>query len=379
MQSAAGEVLTLLRDGGPASRAELARTIGVSAAALSKVTADLTRLGAIREAQSSARDGLGRPPINLMLDREAFLMIGAHIGAGLVELVITDALLGRLAVDVFSFDRDIAIEDLVLQLCVRIEKLIADHALPRARIRGLGVGVPGGVDLDGRLNVFSAFAQWSNIPFADLLEERLALPVFVEHNAASIALAESRFGAGNGCDRALYVYLGSGIGAGIAHAGARKCRSVEIGHIVVDPDGSTCTCGGTGCLETIFSRSALLDMVGAKDRSEKGLIAAAMKTEGWGQCYAVFLSSLSTAITLLEPEIVVLGGYFGSAPDAFFEDLRRDLPRRLMPQQGATLGIMRTSYREQAGAMGAACAGLERFVFSDPFSTRHRRRPGETG
>lgn len=369
----------MLRDEGPASRAELARSIGVSAAALSKVTADLTRLGAIKEARSPVRDGLGRPPTNLILDREAFLMIGAHIGAGVVELVIVDALLGRLAADSFLFDRDIAVEELVLQLCVRIEKLIARHALPRARIRGLGVCVPGAVDRDGRLSIFSAIAQWSNVPFADLLEERLALPVLVEHNAASIALAESRFGGGKGCDRALYVYLGAGLGAGIALAGERRCRSVEIGHMVVDPEGVACSCGSIGCLETVFSARALQELAGQEGSPDSGLLGAAMQAEGWGRCYDLFLSSLATSVTLLEPDIVVLGGYFGSAPEALFEDLRRDLPARLMPQRSAELGILRTSYLELAGAMGAACAGLERFVFSDPFSTRHRRRSGEAG
>ncbi|MFV0333190.1 MAG: ROK family protein [Tropicimonas sp.] len=379
MQTAAGEVLTVLRDEGPASRAELARTIGLSAAALSKLTAELLRLDIVREAPADLHEGLGRPPINLILDREAFLMFGVHVGAGIVEIVVTDTLLGRQDTESFPFERDIAVPNLVERVASTIESMVTRARLPRARIRGIGIAVPGAVDREGRLNVFSAFAQWSNVPFADLLEERLGLPVVLEHNAASIALAETRYGAGRGQERALYVYLGAGIGAGIAysrteHPAPRRCRSVEIGHVVTDPDGAACSCGGRGCLETVFSCAALLKAAGLADIPEEGLLAAAMRAADWPERYDAFVQVLSGTVTLMEPDIVVLGGHLGAAPDALFDALRRDIPPRIMPQYRARLSLERTSFTTMASAMGAACAGLESFVYRDPFASPQGRR-----
>ena len=75
--------------------------------------------------------------------------------------------------------------------------------------------------------------------------------------------------------------------------------------------------------------------------------------------------------------MIVLGGHFGTAPDAFFKKLERDLtPRVTVPQHRAQLSVVRTSYLDEAGAVGAACAGLEQFIYGDPLLAHGRSRQG---
>ncbi len=380
MQSTAGKILTVLREQGPCSRAELARTIGLSTAAISKFTSELLEAEVVREVEVTGKPSVGRPSIDLTLKPDAYFMIGAHITVGRVEVVMTDILMQQIASAHFDIAHDIAIDVLVGRLAQTIEELISKSGLQRSRIRGIGLAVPGAVDSAGRVNLFSSFSQWSNIPFADLLESQLSLPVTLAHNAAAIALAESRYGAGRECERVLYVYMGGGIGAGITYSRARvanssRGRHVELGHIVVGSDGAQCKCGKSGCLEAVFSEGPLLALLGLDKVPESGLLDALMKTEHWEDRYENFLSTLATTAILLLPDMIVLGGHLGVAPASFYERLEKDLAKRiLVPQQRNQLHVMRTSYLSDAGAIGAACAGLEQFIFGNPQFSSSRGR-----
>nr|WP_321981256.1 ROK family protein [uncultured Cohaesibacter sp.] len=380
MQTTAGKILTVLRDQGPCSRADLARNIGLSTAAMSKFAAELLNSNIVREVDGTGKQSVGRPSIDLALNPETFLMIGAHITIGRVEIVLTDSLMKILETEHFEFDLEIDIDDLIGKLAGKIDVLVSKSGFQRSRFRGVGLTVPGAVDDDGRVNLFSVFSQWSNIAFADLLEEQLNLPVTLEHNAAAIALAESRFGAGRDKERVLYVYMGGGIGAGITYSrersnSLRRCRQVELGHIVVDPHGAHCRCGKDGCLETLFSEGPLLKFLGCSSVPKEGLIEALMQTDFWLERYEHFLQILATSSILLLPDMIVLGGHFGAAPDTFFEKLEQDLiPRVTVPQHRAQLSVVRTSYLDEAGAVGAACAGLEQFIFGDPLQAQGRSR-----
>lgn len=372
MKSTTGEVLTLLRDRGPTSRAELARVIGVSAAALTKITAELISSGKVSERAAPATTQLGRPPVNIALNSDCHFLVGAHLGAGRVELIVTDIMLNAKARHGFDFDATSTSADALIERAGReINQLIEQTGFYRRKFRGIGISVPGAVDREGRLNVYSSFANWHEIPFADRLEEVVGLPAVVEHNATAIALSEARFGVGRDSETILYVYMRAGIGAGLAHSASvsqspRHRGQVEIGHIVLDPAGAPCHCGGRGCFETVFSEAPILGALGLDRVPPEGLIAAAMRNRAiWAPLYERFVQALATTVTLLAPDLIVLGGHLGEAPDALFDDLRRDLPGRVMPQQRQNLRIERTSLGPDDGAMGAACVGLEKFIYAD--------------
>lgn len=368
MRKSGGHMLVLLRDIGPMSRAELARTIGISAPALTKLAGDCLAQGLVEEREAPAVSGLGRPPVKIAIRPQARFVIGANIGAGRVAVVLSDLMLGVRARKSFTFDFDrVTVEEVIENVCALIEQILQESALPRQTLVGIGVGVPGKVDKSGRSNVSSKFRQWAgDVPFADIIEHKLGLPVTVEHNATAMALAEAYYGAGKGYDSVLHLYLRTGLGAGLVHARNGQLTHpgpVEIGHIVVHPDGAPCVCGGRGCVETVFSERALLKALGVTSVPKQGLIAAAMEnSDVWAAAYKCFVEALATTITLLGPQLILLGGHLGEAPDAFVASLRADLPRRLMPQF-QDVELAKATLQPDAGALGAACVGLEKFVF----------------
>ncbi|KIF72613.1 ROK family transcriptional regulator, partial [Streptomyces sp. AcH 505] len=121
-----------------------------------------------------------------------------------------------------------------------------------------GVAVPGIVDAERGIAVYSANLGWQDVPLRDLLGARLGgIPVALGHDVRTGGLAEGRLGAGRGADRFLFMPLGTGIAGAIGingsiEAGAHGYAG-EIGHVVVRPDGPVCGCGQRGCLETLAS------------------------------------------------------------------------------------------------------------------------------
>lgn len=368
MRTSSGHVLALLRERGAMSRAELARTIGISSAALTKLSNVLIANGAIADEAGPAANGVGRPASMLTLVPGNSFVVGVHFGVGRVGVVITDSMLGIRARDNHLINLDASNAEDVIRLAVQAtNRLIEASGVPRGRIRGIGVGVPGRVDPSGRFSLNAFFSQnQQGFPFADLLEEQLALPVALSHNVTAMALAEALYGAGKGVRTVLNLYLRRGLGAGIVErdsVGQTRSTAVELGHLRTDPHGKACFCGGTGCLETVLSEKALLGHLGLKHVPPEGLLKAAMVDAAhWQQIYRQFLSVLATAVTLLEPDLLLLSGHLGEAPAALLEQLRYDLPTRVMPQfQGVR--IEPAVLQPDAGALGAACIGLEQFVY----------------
>src|SRR5690606_31558804 len=94
-----------------------------------------------------------------------------------------------------------------------------------------------------------------------------------------------------------------------------------------------------------------------------GLLRAAMNDKAsWARIYDQFVGVLATAVTLLEPDLLLFSGHLGEAPSALLEQLRVDLPRLVMPQF-QDIKIERAVLQPEAGALGAACIGLEQFVY----------------
>ena len=141
------------------------------------------------------------------------------------------------------------------------ERLLVAQLVEQAPrpVLGLGVGTPGIVD-DAGVGIQAPNLAWDAVPLAAILSERHGLPTSVGNDANIAAVAEGAFGDGDDAGL-LMVTIGQGVGGGIfvdGHPVAGPLRSAgEIGHVVVDPDGSACACGNRGCLETVLSAPAL--------------------------------------------------------------------------------------------------------------------------
>ncbi|MER5225754.1 ROK family protein [Streptomyces flaveus] len=229
----------------------------------------------------------------------------------------------------------------------------------------VGVAVPGIVDAERGIAVYAANLGWSDVPLRDLLGERLSgVPVALGHDVRTGGLAEGRLGAGRGADRFLFVPLGTGIAGAIGidgrvEAGAHGFAG-EIGHIVVRPGGAPCPCGQRGCLERFASASAVSTAwaeASGDPQADAADCAKAVQSGDvralavWQEAVDALADGLVTALTLLDPRTLIIGGGLAEAGETLFTPLRAAVERRVTFQKLPT--IVPAALGDTAGCLGA--------------------------
>lgn len=263
-----------------------------------------------------------------------------------------------------------------------IRRTLEDAGLTAGCLGGIGVGSPGPVDLEAGLVLHAANLNWSNVPLRAELEREFGCPVSVVNDVDAGVYAESRFGAGQGARTVLGVFPGTGIGGGCVYDGqivrGRRASCLEIGHIQVRPNGPRCGCGLTGCLETEASRLAiaaaaaqaayrgeaphLLKLAGT-DLSEirSGTLAQAIAEgdeviERIVRRAAGYLGqAIATAVTLLAPDCVVLGGgLVGAMPKLIVGEAEKSARKHVLPSFVETFSVVAAELGDNATSLGSA-------------------------
>jgi glucokinase len=229
--------------------------------------------------------------------------------------------------------------------------------------------------------------RWRNVPVGPAIAAATGLPVGMINDAKAFALAEYRLGAAAGADTALCVTVGTGIGgAVIAHGQilyGLDALAGEIGHLILQPEGPRCTCGNLGCAETLANGPAI---VGEAVRRVVQGFTTSLVTMSEGDLNAItaeFVAraaddgdpvaidvidraggwlgiTLAGAITLLAPEVVVIGGGVAPAGGRFFR-----AAEEVARSHTGVIDIARIAFRPaslgyEAGVIGAALVGRER-------------------
>ena len=227
-----------------------------------------------------------------------------------------------------------------------------------------GVAVPGIVDEERGLAAYSANLGWRDLPLRELLAHRLGVPVALGHDVRTGGLAEGRIGAGRGADRFLFVPLGTGIAGAIGiggrvEAGAHGFAG-EIGHIVVRPGGTACPCGQRGCLERYASAAAVSEAWAAASGDPEADAADCAKAvvsgdpnavRVWQDAVDALADGLVTALTLLDPRTLIIGGGLAEAGETLFTPLRDAVRHRVTFQKEPS--IVPAALGDTAGCLGA--------------------------
>ncbi|MFF5895499.1 ROK family protein [Streptomyces argenteolus] len=228
-----------------------------------------------------------------------------------------------------------------------------------------GVAVPGIVDAERGIAVYAANLGWRDVPLRALIGERLGgIPVALGHDVRTGGLAEGRIGAGRGADRFLFVPLGTGIAGAIGIAGTIEAGAHgyagEIGHVVVRPDGPDCGCGQRGCLETLASASAVSRAWAAASGDPDADAADCAKAVAsgdpaarrvWQDAVDALAAGLVTALTLLDPRTLIIGGGLAEAGETLFTPLRAAVEERVTFQK--LPHIVPAALGDTAGCLGA--------------------------
>jgi glucokinase len=225
---------------------------------------------------------------------------------------------------------------------------------------------------------------------ADLLTERYKVPAALRNDVQIAALGEATFGAGKGVADFLCVFVGTGVGGALVHNGALVSGATgtagEIGHLVIDANGRLCGCGGRGHLEAYASRTAitkallgelhrgypsLLTEMMSEPKGEEpggtairsGILARAVEqgddlvTETINEAGQYLGLGLASAINLLNPERIILGGGVVEAVELLFTVAAHRARREALPTPGRAVKLVKAGLGDNAGVVGAALLG----------------------
>ncbi|MBV1848988.1 ROK family transcriptional regulator [Catellatospora tritici] len=373
-------VLRYVRGNAPCSRAEIAAATGLNKATVSSLVADLIDRRLLRET-GLTEHRIGRPATMLMLDGSPYAAIGIEVNADYLTAVAVD-LAGT---QVLSWRRSFAgLAASPAQAATAIAAL-GRRAVNRVvkdgrRVLGLTVGVPGLVDPNGVVTLAPNLG-WRDVNLRGALTRALGdpdFPVGVDNDANLAVLAESRYGAHAGTRNLVYLTGEVGIGAGIIVDGRllRGHRGFpgEIGHITIDPSGPRCRCGRRGCLEAVAGIAAIvsrvipeatsdgeltdlqpeIDEVVRRARAADPAALHALTEVGHGLGQGV-----SILADLLDPEVIVLGGYFVPLSPWLLPAVDAELAsRRIAPDLGGPQ-VSASILDHGAAATGGAATVLD--------------------
>lgn len=381
-------VLNIIRQEGSISRAEIAHRTKLSRSAVSNIINSLLRDGLVQHSEKGESNG-GRRPIMLNFNYSAGYILGIDVGANHLLGVITDLEGNTLAENYSSFDISVGPEKGLAQIISHIQEVLTVHNVPRNRLLGIGVGVPGPLDYTtGAVIAPPIMPGWDRFPLRQLLTQEFGLPVLVENDANLGAVAEKWRGAGLGYQHLAYVKMGTGIGCGLILDGkiyrGQRGSAGEIGHITITRDGPPCKCGSYGCLESmaavpaISNRARLAIEAGRKttlsihsapptpqeiaDAAWQGDKLALELIEDAGRYIG---TALATLINLFNPGIIVLGGGVTAIGEPLLNPIRETARNRSLLVSYEETEIVIGKLGREAVALGAVMLVLQE-IFRAP-------------
>lgn len=293
-------------------------------------------------------------------------VIGIDLGGSKIALGLVspqDEILARRRIDTRS---EAGLQSVIDRISVEVAALRATLP-PDEAVGAVGVDAPGPLDhVKGELLTLVNLPGISNTPFRRALNERLSLPVALDHDAKAAALGEFHFGAGRARDSMIYIVIGTGVGAAIIYEGAllygESNSAGESGHMTVDPQGRLCHCGSRGCLEAYASGPALSrgyasktgDIISGGDitkRARSGDENALQVFNEAGRALGIAIASLAMTLNI---ETFVIGGSVAQAGDLLLHPAREALQGYSFRAVSARLIVVASELGEDGPILGAA-------------------------
>jgi predicted NBD/HSP70 family sugar kinase len=372
----AGRILQLILSNQANSRSEIGRLTGLSRTAVTARVNQLMAQGLVVEYAATESTG-GRPAGRLSFNASGGVVLAASIGRSRIQLAVASLDSSLLAVESVEVDQASGPRRCLPPVVDRLYEMLADCGHSPADLRGIGVSVPGSVDLNRGVIVNSIpLPSWDDAALAPLFRRDLDVPVLVDKDVNAMAIAEQNGPLRNVRDL-LMVKASTGIGVGIVSGGALQRGSLfaagELGHVPLrNGTGVLCRCGQTDCLEAIAGGWAMvkaLRELGRDVHHVRDVVAIALK--GDAEALGMIRDSgrhvgevLSAAVTLLNPEVVVIGGDLAGAYEPFVAGLRETVYQRSTALSTRQLRIVAAAFGERNGLVGCA-AMINQWITSE--------------
>jgi len=273
----------------------------------------------------------------------------------------------------------------------RIAKLVNDLAKKsRRKPAALGMGCPGLVDIRNGVTKFfpNLPTQWRDVPVRRILSPQVGCPVYLLNDVRTATLGELTFGHGRELRNVTMAFfaLGTGIGGGVVVDGKLRLGPLgaagELGHITVLPDGPRCGCGSQGCMEALASAPAItaegvrLMLTGlapklhALTRGDASAVTTQTMAQAAGQGdervreaivrAAEYLGiGISSVITALHPDLIVIGGGAAGIGDLIFETVRKTVRERVKMFPPDDIRIEPSLLGDKAGMLGGIALAMK--------------------
>jgi len=374
-------VFNLIVERGSISRTELAKRSGLPAATITRIAGEFLAAGLISEVSSEESSG-GRRPVLLSVNPSA----GYVVGVKLREDSMTVAICDLSCTIIHSLEETIAgvvLPHRVTEVIAEaVKRCLGEANIAIGKVLGVGVGMSGLIDSARGICRYSAILDWRDVELGPALEFKLRLPVRIDNDVNTLAVAERYFGAGRDMANFLLVTLGRGIGLGIvvggeiyrgSHGGAG-----EFGHMTVDTaaDAPLCNCGKRGCLEAIASDYGILRAASGADPGHhvEDTIGTLIERARLGDEHtqAIFRRAgealgvaIANLINLFDPTRIVISGKGLQAEQLLLEPIRATMPLHIFGAAYKNIDLVPRPMDDSNWARGAASL-LLREVFQSP-------------
>ncbi len=305
--------------------------------------------------------------------------VGVDLGGTNIRAAVFDGgmeILGRSEMPTRAHE---AADDVIRRIAACVREALDRSSVAAEEVGGVGIGAAGLTDLRTGVVVLASNLGWKNVPLKERLEQELeGLRVEVDKDTNAAALAEARLGTGREFGHFRYVTAGTGIGGGIILDGALYRGATggagDIGHVVVDPEGPLCGCGGHGCVEVFSSGSGMVNRTKELLADGAQAVSSAMMVEGLttqtifesadegdsvaGQVVETAGTALGLAladyVNVNNPEAIVLGGGVVRAGRVYTNPVERELRRRALPALVEVVRLVPPGLGDDVGVVGAA-------------------------
>ena len=369
-------ILNVIRQQGPISRADIAKTIGLNPATVSSNINELIEKRLIKEIGIGESSG-GRKPIMLILNSSELRFVGVDMGITKVSTGIMDLDGNILKKLTLSYDDYKTMDEIFKVIKQSIASILEGEKLDN--VVGIGMGVHGLVDAAKGMSIYSPAFDWHNVPIASIFEEEFKLPVVIENDARAMALGEKWFGAAKNSNNFILLNIGSGVGAGIYLNGelykGSGLGAGEIGHVSITKSKVKCKCGKEGCVEAIASGEGITNRF--VQEIKEGKISSILKTKKIDNITTIDIYEaakngdelsldifnetgeylgiiISMILNVLNPDKVILAGGVSKAGDFIFKAMKETIGEKTMVHNMDSVAIEIAELGDDTGIVGAA-------------------------
>jgi len=378
-------VMNTLRLHAPVSRARVANLTGLNRGTVSNIVNALIEEGLVSE---NGQEGskVGRPAVPLILRPDGGAVIGMEIGVDFIAILLTNFVAETLWETRIEINPSQPQSNIIGQAEQLVEQALSIANEQRLRPLGLGVGLPGLINLRQGELIIAPNLNWRNVPLRLMWNQRFRLSVYVENEANLAALGEYYFGVARGVENFVYLSAGIGLGGGIMIGGnlfrGGYGYAGEIGHVQRDPQGEKCSCGRIGCWETQVGPRAVLRRVKKELQihSDQFLLDACQGNfdnltfemvvkfalEGNSICrqaiedVATYLGAgIADLVNVFNPQLVIIGGAFILGKDILQPIIQKTIFSNALQPSADSLHIAFSERGADACALGAVAIVLD--------------------